>query len=56
MKNFMDEHFLLNTDTAIQLYQNAARELPIFDFHCHLNPQEVWENKPYENITQLWLG
>ncbi|WP_342046403.1 glucuronate isomerase [Bacillus sp. OTU530] len=56
MKNFMDERFLLDTDTAIQLYQNAARELPIFDFHCHLNPQEVWENKPYENITQLWLG
>ncbi|MFK9095100.1 glucuronate isomerase [Bacillus salipaludis] len=56
MKSFLDEHFLLNTDTAIKLYENAAAEAPIFDFHCHLNPQEVWENKSYENITQLWLG
>lgn len=56
MKNFMDDHFLLNTDTANQLYKNAAEQLPIFDFHCHLDPKEVWENKPYRNITQLWLG
>ncbi|MEH6946864.1 glucuronate isomerase [Bacillus sp. JJ634] len=56
MKAFLDNHFLLNTDTAIKLYENAAQNLPIFDFHCHLVPQEVWENKPYDNITQLWLG
>ncbi|WML38556.1 glucuronate isomerase [Neobacillus sp. OS1-2] len=56
MKSFLDKHFLLNTDTAIKLYKNAAAEAPIFDFHCHLNPQEVWENKSYENITQIWLG
>ncbi|MFJ7727923.1 glucuronate isomerase [Neobacillus sp. NPDC097160] len=56
MKSFLDEHFLLNTDTAIKLYENAAAEAPIFDFHCHLNPQEVWENKSYDNITQIWLG
>ncbi|MGN7358077.1 glucuronate isomerase [Paenibacillus sp. SAF-054] len=56
MKRFMDEGFLLNTDTAVQLYKNAAAELPIFDFHCHLDPKEVWENQPYRNITQLWLG
>lgn len=56
MKRFMDEHFLLNTDTAVRLYENVAAELPIFDFHCHLDPKEVWENQPYRNITQLWLG
>ncbi|MGG1675993.1 glucuronate isomerase [Neobacillus sp. NRS-1170] len=56
MKAFLDKQFLLNTDTAVQLYENAVTWLPIFDFHCHLNPQEVWENKPYENITQVWLG
>jgi glucuronate isomerase len=56
MKAFLDQHFLLNTDTAIHLYENAVKDLPIFDFHCHLNPQEVLENKPYENITQVWLG
>ncbi|MDR7076936.1 glucuronate isomerase [Neobacillus niacini] len=56
MKNFLDKDFLLDTETAIRLYENAAEGLPIFDFHCHLDPQEVWENKSYENITQLWLG
>ncbi|OIK07159.1 glucuronate isomerase [Bacillus sp. MUM 116] len=56
MKKFLDQDFLLSTDTAVKLYENAIVGLPIFDFHCHLNPQEVWENKPYENITQLWLG
>ena len=52
----MDEHFLLNTETAIKLYKNAAAMAPIFDFHCHLDPKEVWESKSYENITQIWLG
>ncbi|CAM3620338.1 glucuronate isomerase [Cytobacillus oceanisediminis] len=56
MKSFLDDHFLLNTDTAILLYEKAAKGLPIFDFHCHLIPQEVWENKSFKNITQLWLG
>lgn len=56
MKTFLDNHFLLNSETAIKLYENAAEGMPIFDFHCHLSPQEVWENKSYENITQIWLG
>ncbi len=33
-----------------------AKDLPIYDFHCHLDPKEIYENKNYENITQLWLG
>ncbi|MFJ5758795.1 glucuronate isomerase [Neobacillus sp. NPDC093182] len=56
MKTFLDKDFLLDTETSIKLYENAAQGLPIFDFHCHLDPQEVWENKSYESITQLWLG
>jgi glucuronate isomerase len=56
MKNFLDKDFLLDTETSIKLFENAAQGLPIFDFHCHLDPQEVWENKSYESITQLWLG
>ncbi len=52
----MDQHFLLNTETAVKLYENAAVSSPIFDFHCHLDPKEVLENKSYENITQIWLG
>ncbi|MCM3213760.1 glucuronate isomerase [Niallia taxi] len=55
-KKFLDVDFLLESNTAKQLYENAASSLPIFDFHCHLDPQEVWENKTYENLTALWLG
>jgi glucuronate isomerase len=55
MKSFLDRHFLLNSNTAIDLFKNAAESLPIFDFHCHLDPQEIWENKPYQTITQVWL-
>ncbi|MDD3767042.1 MAG: glucuronate isomerase [Eubacteriales bacterium] len=56
MKKFMDENFLLNTNTAEVLYHRYAKDLPIYDYHCHLNPKEIYENKPYENITQMWLA
>ena len=55
MKKFMDENFLLKTETAQKLYHDYAKKMPIFDFHCHLNPKEIWENKKYKNITELWL-
>lgn len=56
MKKFMDDDFLLTTDTARALYHNYAEKLPIIDYHCHLNPQEIYENVRYDNITQVWLG
>jgi len=56
MKRFMDENFLLQTETAVKLYHEYARDLPIFDYHCHLNPREIAENKRYRNITEIWLG
>lgn len=56
MKNFMDENFLLNNETAIKLYHDYAKEMPIYDYHCHLSPKEIWENKKYENITEVWLS
>ncbi|MED1203061.1 glucuronate isomerase [Heyndrickxia acidicola] len=56
MKAFLEHDFLLESETALTLYEKAAARAPIFDFHCHLDPQEVWENKPYQSITQLWLG
>src|SRR4051812_1438797 len=56
MKKFLQDDFLLNNKTAVRLYEKAAKDTPIFDFHCHLSPKEVWENKPFENITQLWLA
>ena len=51
----MDKDFLLQTDVAKELYHNHAAKMPIFDYHCHINPQEIAEDKKYDNITQLWL-
>lgn len=56
MKKFMDENFLLNNETAINLYHDFAREMPIIDYHCHLSSKEIAENKSYRNITEIWLG
>ncbi|MCI8591997.1 MAG: glucuronate isomerase [Lachnospiraceae bacterium] len=56
MKPFMDENFLLSTGTAQELYHNYAGKMPILDYHCHINPQEIAENRKFENITQVWLG
>jgi glucuronate isomerase len=56
LKGFLNTNFLLDNDSAVRLYENAVKGLPIFDFHCHLSPQEVWENNPYKNITEVWLG
>lgn len=56
MKQFMEKDFLLSTETAKKLYHKYAERMPIIDYHCHLNPQEIYEDRRYENITQLWLG
>ena len=56
MKKFMDDNFLLSTDTAITLYHEHAKNMPICDYHCHLNPKEIAEDKRYKNITEIWLG
>lgn len=56
MKAFMDKDFLLNNPTAVELYENYAKDMPIYDYHCHLNPKEIAENKRYRNITEIWLG
>lgn len=56
MKQFNDDNFLLSTPTARDLYHEVAEELPIIDYHCHLSPREVAEDKPFASITQLWLG
>ena len=55
MKKFMDKNFLLSNDTAITLYNNYAKNMPIIDYHCHLNPKEIFENKKFKNITEAWL-
>lgn len=56
MKVFMDKDFLLKTDTAKELYHDIAAKIPILDYHCHINPQEIAEDRKFENITQVWLG
>ena len=56
MKNFMDEDFLLSTDTAKHLFHDFAEELPIIDYHCHLSPQEIAEDVKFDNIIRVWLG
>ena len=56
MKKFMDEEFLLSTPTAQKLYHEYAEVMPIIDYHCHINPQEIYEDRQFENITQVWLG
>lgn len=56
MKAFMDKDFLLETETAQKLYHEYAAKMPILDYHCHINPQEIAEDRKFENITQVWLG
>jgi glucuronate isomerase len=56
MKDFMDKDFLLETDTAKQLFHEHAAKMPIIDYHCHLVPQMVAEDYKFKNITELWLG
>ena len=56
MKKFMDENFLLETETAKKLFFEVAKDLPIYDYHCHLSPEEIYEDKQFKNITEVWLG
>lgn len=55
MKAFMNEDFLLTTDTAKTLYHDYAADCPIIDYHNHLSAKEIFERRTYENLTQLWL-
>ena len=56
MKPFINEDFLLHTDTARHLYHDHAESLPIIDYHCHLDPAMVAEDHRFSSITELWLG
>lgn len=55
MKKFLDEHFLLQTPTAQQLYHEFAKTMPIIDYHCHLPPDQIANDTKFENLTQVWL-
>ena len=51
----MDENFLLQTDTSQRLYHDFASGMPIFDYHCHISPQEIAEDRRFNNLTEIWL-
>lgn len=56
MKPFMDKEFILSTESARKLYHEYAENMPIIDYHCHIDPREIAEDRKFENITQVWLG
>lgn len=56
MKSFLDDNFLLQTDVAQRLYFDYAQDQPIYDYHCHLSPKEIAENKNFRNLAEIWLA
>lgn len=56
MREFMDKDFLLETETAKKLFHDYAENTPVLDYHCHISPREIAEDRRFENITQVWLG
>jgi len=56
MKNFLDENFLLQTETAKKLYHEHASKMPIIDYHCHLIPSMVANDHQFKTLTEAWLG
>lgn len=55
LNTFMGENFLLSNKVAETLFHNYAKKMPIIDYHCHLSPKEIYENKQFKNITEAWL-
>ena len=55
MKSFLHEDFMLKSETAKVLYPGGAKDMPVIDYHCHINPKDVAEDKKYNNIAEIWL-
>ena len=56
MKAFLDENFLLESKVAEELYHTHAAKMPIIDYHCHLPPNEIADDKKFKSITEIWLN
>ena len=56
MKSFMDKDFLLETQIAKHLFHDYAKHMPLVDYHCHLNPQEIYEDRRFNDLVEVWLG
>ena len=54
--SFLDDDFLLTNEPAKKLYHEYAEKMPIIDYHCHLEPKDIYENKNYPNLTRVWLN
>ena len=53
--SFITDDFLLHSEAAKTLYHNYAKTQPIFDYHCHLSPKDIAEDRQFENLTQIWI-
>ncbi|MGM0109477.1 glucuronate isomerase [Enterococcus sp. AZ172] len=53
---FLSDDFLLTNQWSKKLYHSSAEKMPIIDYHCHLSPKEIYENKPFTNLTEAWLS
>ena len=56
MKKFMDEDFVLENETAKHLFHDYAENLPIIDYHCHISPKEIYEDRKFDNLGDVWFG
>lgn len=56
MKKFMDKDFLLETETAKHLFHDYAENLPLVDYHCHISPKEIYEDRKFDSLDQIWIG
>lgn len=56
MNDFMDQDFLLETETAKHLFHDYAAQMPLVDYHCHISPREIYEDRRFDNLAQVWLG
>jgi len=56
MTAFMGDDFLLHSDVARELYHGHAKDQPIFDYHCHLPPDQIAANHSFQNLYSVWLA
>ena len=56
MKAFMDKDFLLETETAKHLFHDISENMPLVDYHCHISPREIYEDRRFNDLTEVWLG
>ena len=56
MKEFMDKDFLLGTETARRLFHDYAEHMSLVDYHCHISPREIYEDRRFDDLAQVWLG